>query len=249
MSSVLESLSALVRRQKTKAEGYPEVVRAYADGKPIDVEQTEATLTAAGKTAEDLQTDVKAILRRRQLAEVAAKQPAIAKRQNELRERLAREKADWDAKTEAHYQNVLNPIEAELMQLEQQAAECRDAHRDLIDSAPKYLRDQERALSQEYQAVSDDLNQLRRYAEACRERERYHTNPTQRPKAWQYEDVRAPLGLPAMHDLIKGGDQADAARHYQQAAKRAEEKIRDLEPRKRDLEAQLQTIQAKRLEP
>jgi hypothetical protein len=248
MSTVLDALAALVSRQKTKAADYPALVRAYADGKPIDVVQTESVLHAAGKKAEDLQADVKAILRRRQLAEMAAKGPAITKRKAELAERLQREKADWDAKAEAHYNDVMAPMEAELLQLEDKSAECAFAARELIDSAPQYLKDQERELGRGLQSVSTILNQLRRYAEACRERERYHTDPTKRPKAWQYDDVHPVLGLPPMHDILKGGDQADVARHYQQAAERADAKIKELEPRKRELETQLQTIQAKRLE-
>jgi len=249
MSTVLESLAALVKRQKTKAADYPELVRAYADGKPIDVEQTESVLHAAQKTAEDLQADVKAIIRRRQLAEAAAKGPAIAKRQDELREQLQREQAAWEAKTRTHYETVLQPIEDELERVTRQSAECSTAQRELFSSAPQYLKDQERELSHELQAGSATLNHLRRYADACRARVHYHENPLTRKAVTQWDRIEPPMDLPMMGDLKTGGDIADVIRHYQRAAERAEAKIAELEPNKRELETQLQAIQAKRLEP
>jgi hypothetical protein len=251
MSTVLESLAALVKRRQEKASNYPDLVRAYADGKPIDVEQTEAILTAAKKTAEDLQADVKAILRRRQLAEIAAKAPAITKRKEELTQQLQREHDAWIEKERLHRETVLLPITDDLQRLEAQSAECRDARRELIDSAPQYLKDRERELAQEHQAIGSDLNCLHRYAEAARQREVWHRHPETRRRVSQWEDIAPPVGirLPALHDLLKSGDQTDAAEHYRKAAEMADAKIKELEPRKRELETQLQTIQANRLEP
>ncbi|MHB9049838.1 MAG: hypothetical protein ACYC35_28290, partial [Pirellulales bacterium] len=78
VQTLLEAIGLKAKKQAAeKAQSFAALCRLVADDKPVDPDDAAAILEAAGKTPQDLQTEVNRLLDRRRLRAKLAEYPRL----------------------------------------------------------------------------------------------------------------------------------------------------------------------------
>jgi hypothetical protein len=120
IASVIASVrGALQARSVEQASSFRELALKLADGARIKTDAILAVLTAAGKTPEDLDAAIAAVLERRGKHAKYKTLPALTAERDDVAAAIAGHQADYEAAT-TRFRDAVIPLEARLAALDQQ---------------------------------------------------------------------------------------------------------------------------------
>lgn len=164
MATVLEKLFGRQReREQARASDYHDLAMQIAQGVHPDEEYVDAVLHAAGRTAEQLASEVARIERRLTLVDQLANVEALSQEKEHLAEQLARA-GDKLERAKRAYNAVAQPINHRLAVVRNEILQSRDARQELLRTADEQLRESlanvERKLatrSRALESIKDEL--------------------------------------------------------------------------------------------
>ena len=173
---LLERAAEIQRAQLVEVgDSYSELVEAIADdtfdGDPESVIEVCGT---AGRTLAELNADVEALARRRELATVAAGKGPASARIKAIGVALAESEAKREAVLKEHHA-TFSKLMAEKNQLDGVVMRADSARRELLQSIPPHLRNRKAEINTRDKAAAALINSLREKLHAAKETLQ-HTN-------------------------------------------------------------------------
>lgn len=147
-------------REQTAAESYRDLVASIADGEAPTVDAIETVLSAAGKSVEDLQSDVDLRLRRAEWQTTVAGETELKQRREDLLAAKEQAKSQFQ-KTKAEFDRLLDGRNEELAEVDQGLRACDEARRQLAVTAPADVLAAQRELPTK--AVYERLESAKRH--------------------------------------------------------------------------------------
>ncbi|WP_437201988.1 hypothetical protein [Planctomicrobium sp. SH664] len=146
--------------QADAEEVYQQLVLAIADGKKVREDEILPAIGDAGRSLEQLESDVDRLLRRREWSATIAEKPAVeaaiqkfSQRRTAAEEKMRQARRDHEAE--------LAQIDSEILKLNARMAKIQDAYRGLAQTADPEVGRQSTRVGLEIRPLQDRLGQLK----------------------------------------------------------------------------------------
>jgi hypothetical protein len=161
MSTVAATLAqGLAAKRAAKLEAYLSLVRSVVDQEDIDQDEAEETLLAAGKSAEDLDKDTKALVHRKNLGKKVAEMDGVEEELLEIRK--SREKVQIAFEQhQRSYHEALAPLMTKENELLEKVRQGKLASRELIHTAGSGLQTRQKELDVRRRNLETTTKELR----------------------------------------------------------------------------------------